>query len=172
MALKSVLNKMPDKFKMKDGRIVYVDFANTDSVKSVSKEDWEEIREKLEDAAKVINSKIYDINYLRSISKTPDKRQYEKALEVVREYEMMEKTIADEKARMVEIRLKELFGNDITEFSLQVERNFGPTDFKIVVYPIEPSFDEDYDGKYDRAMKAIGDRYKIRVFMTSGVYSK
>jgi hypothetical protein len=161
-----------DKFKMKDGRIVSVDFTDVNSLLSVSKDDWKEINEKIEEALKVVRSKIPQINFLRSMGALPNKTQYLAALDTIKSYEATEREIAEEKATLVEEELKELFGNFITEFKCKVETNFNSADFKIVIYPLEPMFDEDYSGSYDKDIKAIGNKHNIRVFMDSGIYSK
>ena len=56
-----------DTFTMKDGRKVTVDFTNTKSCLSVSKEDWKEIQEKLQTALEFINSDQYEINFFKSL---------------------------------------------------------------------------------------------------------
>lgn len=161
-----------DKFKMKDGRIVEVDFTDIQSIQSISKEDWKEISDKIEEALKVVRSKIPQINFLRSMGALPNKTQYLSALDTVKSFEATEREIAEEKATFVEEDLKELFEGYINKFEYRIETNFNSADFKIVIYPIDPIFDESYCGAYDTAIKKIGDKHNIRVFMYSGVYSK
>lgn len=157
---------------MSDGREISVIFTDLDSIRSISKDDWKEINVKIQDAISLVQSNIYKVNFLRSIGQLPDKEKYQKALEIVRDYEAIERNIAEEKGRIIEPELKKIFGTHITNFKYRVEQNFSPTDFKIVVFPIEPEFDEDYDGIFDKDMKTIGDKFGIRVFMNSGIYSK
>ncbi len=54
-----------DKFKMKDGRIVKVDFTNTKSCLSISKEDWQEIHEQLIMAKNYVMSKKFNDEFLK-----------------------------------------------------------------------------------------------------------
>lgn len=53
-----------DKIKLKDGRIINVDFGSIDSVLSVSKSDWLEIKQQLEEVAEFIKTDAY-MEYLR-----------------------------------------------------------------------------------------------------------
>lgn len=49
---------MSDKFKMKDGRTITIDFNDIDSIMSVDKKDWREVKNILDNYLEIVCSKM------------------------------------------------------------------------------------------------------------------
>lgn len=109
------------------------------------------------------------------------KEQYEAAKLIVDQYNSQLEEEFKEKLFKIEIELREYFaqnevcGERIKYFKLKnTSYWFGTKSFDSAeIVPIEPYFDEDYwDDKADADIKAIGQKYGIRLGWKSGVYGK
>jgi len=157
-------------YKFKDGKEITIDFCSVESIQSVPKEYWPEIKEQNDFALNVIKSDIYLINTLTSIGMIPTKKEYEGAKSIIRLYEWAEYKKAEEKARIMNDEIKAIFGEGIIKFNTNIEQCGDK--MLIEITPTEPYFDEDYGGEYDDKLDELGKKYDVWVKMESGIYGK
>ncbi|HUU86562.1 MAG TPA: hypothetical protein VMX17_02265 [Candidatus Glassbacteria bacterium] len=102
---------------------------------------------------------------------TPTEEQYLDALKIKEQYEMHMDVLFKEKVKEVRKDLDEYFkGTYIKDYSVRTTdwmNNKG-----VFIFPVEPEFDEDYDGEFDSDLELIAKKHNMIVKMDSGIYSK
>jgi len=101
----------------------------------------------------------------------PTEDQYIAALDVVKNYELNQDILFQEKVDLIKKDLEEYFKTtEIKKFNIQTRdwmNNKG-----VYIFPTELYYDETYCGEYDEALKEISSKYNIKVKMDSGIYCK
>ncbi len=102
----------------------------------------------------------------------PTFQEYQDALKIISAYEKGQRDLVNERLKEAKKELAEFFKTTyIKEYQIRCESSFlGGDRFKII--PIEPEFDEDYSGEFDKDINVIALKFDISLSMDSGIYSK
>lgn len=101
----------------------------------------------------------------------PTEDQYIAALDVVKSYELNQDILFSEKVKAVVSDLDVLFNNtEIKSYRIRPQDWLGNKCVEII--PIDPEFDEDYNGEFDEAIEKLAQKHGCKVKMASEIYSK
>lgn len=97
--------------------------------------------------------------------------EYLSALDTIRKYHKEQKEILKSKLPALKKDLDAFFKNTYIK-----EYYFGDSDeddfTRIVIFPTEPEFDEDYNGALDDDLSKVGLKHGLDVVFTSDIYGK